>query len=536
MGAHLSIDRWGLAVFLIAGIVIIPLAVVLSSLFTTYDEVWTHLIQTTLADILINTVFLTLGVAVGTSVLGVGLAWLCSATNFPGRRFFDWALMLPMAIPSYVTAFVAIGLLDFTGPVQTGLRAWLGKDGFWFPEIRSTGGLILVMTLTLYPYVYLLARNAFLTQGRRALEVAQSLGVSRFSGFFRVALPMARPWIVGGVMLALMETLSDFGAVSIFNYDTFATAIYQAWFGFFSLSAASQLASILVLLVFVLLMIEQRLTARARYTGANQRKGHGDRINLTPTKRWFAFAVALSVFSFAFFIPVLQLFIWGVFVVREDLDLRYFGYLGHSLSLGGMAALLTLAAVVILVYAHRLHHTATMRILVRVSTLGYALPGSVLAVGVFIPMAWIDNQMIAYFDLPFVLKGTVVAMLLAYLVRFLAVAHHPVESAVKRISQHIDESARNLGCSGIEMLRCIHLPMMRGGVFTAAVLVFVDVMKEMPITLMTRPFGWDTLAIRIFEMTSEGEWERAALPAIAVVFAGLLPVFLLTRDQEKGFE
>ncbi|VAX27895.1 Ferric iron ABC transporter, permease protein [hydrothermal vent metagenome] len=532
---RLSIDRWGLAAFLIAAVVIVPLGVVLSSVFSAHDDVWAHLIETTLAGILINTFWLTLGVAIGTSVLGVSLAWLTAATDFPGRRFFDWALMLPMAIPSYVTAFVAIGLLDFSGPLQTVLRLWLGKDGFWFPEIRSRGGVILVMTLTLYPYVYLLARNAFLTQGRRALEAAQSLGASRLSGFFRVALPMARPWIVGGVMLALMETLSDFGAVSIFNYDTFATAIYQAWFGFFSVSAASQLASFLVLLVFILLLLEQKLTARTRYTSTSLTTRQGDRIQLKGMTRWFAVMIAFLVFLIAFIVPVTQLLIWSVSIAGEDFDARYFVYLGHSLSLGGGAALMTVAAVLILVYSQRLRPTVMIRVLVRISTLGYALPGSVLAVGIFIPFAWLDHQTMTYLDRPFILKGTVAAMLLAYLVRFLAVAYHPVQSVIKRISQHIDESAQNLGCSGIEMLRRVHLPMMRSGVLTALVLVFVDVMKEMPITLMMRPFGWDTLAIRIYEMTSEGEWERAALPAIAIVLAGLIPVFLLARDRERGF-
>ncbi len=527
IGLHRSIDRWGLCALLIAAIVIVPLGVVLSSVLTTHDEVWTHLIETTLAGILINTFWLTLGVAIGTSVLGVSLAWLCAATDFPGRRFFDWALMLPMAIPSYVTAFVAIGLLDFSGPLQTALRLWLGRDGFWFPEIRSRGGVILVMTLTLYPYVYLLARNAFLTQGRRALEAAQSLGANRVSGFFRVALPMARPWIVGGVMLALMETLSDFGAVSIFNYDTFATAIYQAWFGFFSVSAASQLASLLVLLVFILLLLEQKLTARTRYTTTGLSTRQGDRIRLKGAACWAAMGLAFSAFFIAFIVPVAQLLIWSVSIAGEDLDARYFAYLGHSLSLGGAAALMTVTAVLILVYAHRLRPTAMIRVLVRISTLGYALPGSVLAVGVFIPFAWVDHQTMTYLNRPFILKGTVVAMLLAYLVRFLAVAYHPIQSVIKRISQHIDESAQNLGCSGIEMLRRVHLPMMKSGVLTALVLVFVDVMKEMPITLMMRPFGWDTLAIRIYEMTSEGEWERAALPAL--VLAGLLPVVLIVR-------
>ncbi len=527
---RLRAGGWGLAAFALAALVFVPLAVVLSSLFTVNDEVWNHLVETTLSRVLFNTLFLTVGVGFGTAFLGVSLAWLTAACDFPGRKVFDWALMLPMAIPAYVTAFVAIGLLDFTGPVRTILREWLGPE-YGFPEIRSRGGVILVMTLTLYPYVYLLARNAFLTQGRRALEVAQSLGESRWSGFFRVTLPMARPWIIGGVTLVLMETLADFGTVSIFNYDTFATAIYKAWFGLFSISAASQLASLLVLFVFVFLVMEQYATYRTRYTRAERSGASGDRVALSPLTKWLAFTFSLLILSAAFLLPLAQLLFWSWHVLLSDLDSRYFDLLGHSLFLGSLAAIITVGAVLILVYANRLYNTFPVRVMVRISTLGYALPGSVLAVGIFIPLAWFDEQLIAFFDVDLFLQGTLLAMFCAYLVRFLAVAHHPIQSAIQRISSNIDESAKNLGCNGWAMLRKIHLPIMRGGLMTALVLVFVDVMKEMPITLMTRPFGWDTLSIRIFEMTSEGEWERAALPAVALVLAGLIPVILLTRER-----
>jgi len=532
---RISLDRWTLATFFVAALVMMPLGVVLSSLFQPEDEVWAHLLETVLAEVLFNTLWLVLGVAAGTLVLGVSLAWLTAATDFPGRKLLSWALMLPMAIPAYVTAFVAVGLFDFTGPIQTGLRGLFGDTPFWFPEIRSRGGIIGVMCLSLYPYVYLLARNAFLTQGRRGLEAAQSLGAGRFSGFLHVSLPMARPWIVGGLMLALMETLADFGAVSIFNYDTFATAIYKAWFGFFSLSAASQLSSLLILLVFILLLAEQWMTARRRYTRSEKDGMHGDRIPLGPVLRWLASAYAFLIVFIAFLLPLGQLALWCKAGLENDLDARYFSFLLHSLSLSAMAACFILAVALTLVYAQRLQRAKILRLLSKISTLGYALPGSVLAVGVFIPLAWLDRQMMERFDLHFPLKGTVLAMLLAYLVRFLAVGHHPVQSAVERISRHIDESARNLGCHGAALLRRIHLPMIREGMMTALVLVFVDVMKEMPITLMTRPFGWDTLSIRIFEMTSEGEWERAALPAVALVLAGLIPVILLSRAPEKSF-
>jgi iron(III) transport system permease protein len=440
-------------------------------------------------------------------------------------------------MPAYVTAFVFVAWLDFTGPVQTWLRAVFGSSA-WFPPIRSGGGAALVMTLALYPYVYLLARNAFLTQGRRALEAGQSLGLNRRQGFFRVALPMSRPWIVGGLMLALMETLADFGTVAVFNFDTFTTAIYKTWFGLFSLAGASQLASVLILLVFVLILAEQASRSRLRYSQAG-RTSQAERIRLTGWRGGSVAALAAAVLLVAFVLPSIQLLAWAAQVYAEDLDSRYLGFLWHSLLLGGIAALLTTAAALLLGYAQRRHGDALTRLVVRIATLGYAVPGPVLAVGIVIPLAWLDNQLIASskallgFDPGLLLQGTLLVMLPAYLTRFLAVAYSPVDSALQRVTRSLDEAARSFGATSIELLRRVHLPMLRGGLFSAAALVFVDVMKEMPITLMTRPFGWDTLAVRIFEMTSEGEWERAALPAVALVLAGLLPIALLVRQTEN---
>lgn len=535
---HVFLDRWQAATFFIAGLVLIPLVVVLFSVFSETDEVWLHFVQTSLATLLTHTFWLLLGVGVGTTFLGVSLAWLTAACDFPGRKWLDWALMLPLSLPPYVVAFVGIGLLDFTGPIQTQLRSWLGVEQLWFPRIRSAGGVIVVMTLTLYPYIYMFARNAFLTQGRRAIEAAQSLGQSRFRGFLSVALPMARPWIVGGLALVLMETLADFGTVSIFNYDTFTTAIYKAWFGLFSPSAAAQLASLLVLIVFVVLLVEQRSRSRRRFSHAG-RSSVADRISLRGGRGWLAFAYAISVLAIAFIIPVVQLSIWAFGVFRQDFDLRYLSFLGRSVFLGGAAALFTCAGALILVSANRLRNDFMTRTAVRVATLGYALPGSVLAVGIFIPIIWIDKQIVGWIktlsgtETGFILSGTLAAMLLAYLIRFLAVAHGAVDSAMNRITPSLDETARCLGVSGIPLLRKVYLPLLRGGLLTGALLVFVDVMKEMPITLMTRPFGWDTLSVRIFEMTSEGEWERAALPAVALVLAGFIPILLLSRYSNR---
>jgi len=530
-------DGWRLSAFLIALLIVVPLAVVLSSLLSPEREIWQHLLDHVLPGLLANTFKLVLGVGAGVTLLGVSLAWLTAACEFPGRRFFSWALLLPLAVPAYVTAFVFVAWLDFTGPVQTLLREVFGSSA-WFPRIRSGGGVALVMTLALYPYVYLLARNAFLTQGGRALEAAQSLGCSRTQGFFRVALPMARPWIMGGLMLALMETLADFGTMAVFNFDTFTTAIYKTWFGLFSLAGASQLASVLILLVFALVLAEQMSRSRLRYTQAG-RHSQTERIRLSGWRTMLAILLCSSVLLVAFALPVVQLLVWAASVFAEDFDERYLGFLWRSLLLGSLAAIITATAALVLAYAQRRHGDAVTRITVRIATLGYAVPGPVLAVGVVIPLAWLDNQLISAAGILFdaqpglLLQGTLLVMLPAYLTRFLAVGFNPVESSLQRVTRNLDEAARSFGVSGLAMLRRVHLPMLRSGLFSAVALVFVDVMKEMPITLMTRPFGWDTLAVRIFEMTSEGEWERAALPAVALVLAGLLPIALLVKQSEK---
>jgi iron(III) transport system permease protein len=530
-----------LAALGISVIVLAPIGVVLASFLSPTHGVWGHLVQTVLLGLVVNTTWLVLGVAVGTTLIGVTLAWLTATCDFPGRRILDWALVLPLALPTYVTAFVGIGLLDFTGPIQTQLRMWLGLEQLtWFPRIRSSGGVIAVMTLALYPYVYLLARNAFRTQGRRAMEAARTLGYGRWRGFFHVALPMARPWIVSGLMLALMETLADFGAVSIFNYDTFTTAIYEAWFGLSSLTAAAQLSSLLVLIVFGLVWLEQRSRLRAQYTDMGRGGPAGERMVLKGVKGGFGTAICGLVLAMGFLIPVGQLLIWAYGVMAHDLDVRYFGFLGHSLLLGTLGALLTCTAALLLVYAVRWTPNPAVRLAARLSTLGYAIPGAVLAVSFFLLLTGMERALgsavksLFGMDVSLLIRTVLVAMLLAYLVRFLAVAFGPIESVTKRITTNIDEAARGLGAGGVRLLRRVHFPVIRGGLLTAAALVFVDVVKEMPITLMTRPFGWDTLAIRIFELTSEGEWERAALPAVALVLTGWIPVMLLTREEGRA--
>ncbi len=533
------LDGWRLTTCGLALMVALPLLVILWSLTYQTGEIWQHLARYLLADLLLNTAILAGGVLSGTFILGVSLAWLTGACEFPGRKMFTWALLLPLAIPTYVLAFVFLGLLDFSGPVQTWLRAWFPASRAWFPNIRSAGGVIVVMSLALYPYVYLLARGAFATQGNRVMEAARSLGRNHASAFFTVALPMARPWIAGGLLLVLMEALADFGAVSIFNFDTFTTAIYKAWFGFFSLPAAAQLSSILLLIVFVVMLIEQKARQKMRFVQIARAEGTYKRLKLCGWKKWTATLFASVVLLTAFAIPFGQLIIWSANIYGDEFNLRYLSLLGHSLLFALLATAGVVSVSILLAYSGRRHPGRLNRFFIRVSTLGYALPGTVLAVGIVIVITAVDRQLAGLFksflgyEKGTLIQGTILTVVAACAVRFMAPGYNAVNSAMQRISRNIDEAAISLGVKGTALLRRVHIPMLKTGILTAALLVFVDVMKEMPITLMTRPFGWDTLAVKIFELTSEGEWQRAALPAMALVLGGLIPVILLTKQTEK---
>ncbi len=525
---------WPLAA-LIALPTLVALSVVLASLIGPTPEPWVHLREHVLGPVIVNSLWLVLGVGIFAAVVGTAMAWLTAMCEFPGRALFTWALILPLAMPAYVSGFAVIGLLEYAGPVQTGYRALAGADAPFF-QIRSRTGIILVMGLALYPYVYMLARNAFLTQGRSAFEAAQSLGASATRGFWQVALPMARPWILGACALVAMETLADFGTVSVFNYDTFTTAIYKSWFALFSLDAALQLASVLLLFVFVALLAERALhRANAYVSGESQRRDFSPLV-LSPVRRWLATGAASAVLLLGFVVPFAQLLVWCVRSAGDELNARYLSYVLDSLGLAAGAAILISGLALLLAYCGRVSPQWPVRVLSRVATLGYALPGTVLAVGLYVPLAGIsgtlDNWRASVFEgtaEPMMLQTTVLTMLVAYLVRFLAVAHNPLERNMMRITTSLDEAARSLGAGRWQVLGRVHLPMLRGGMVTAALLVFVDVMKEMPITLMTRPFGVDTLAVRVFEMTAEGQWERAAWPAVSIVLVGLLPVILLVR-------
>ena len=497
-------------------------------------DVWQHQLQHVLPRVAGNTLLLLALVALATALLGTALAWLVAGHEFPGRRFFAWALLLPLAMPGYVLAVVFAGALDFAGPLQSWLRAAVGP-ALQLPPVRSLGGAVMVLSLCLYPYVYLLARVAFETAGARTLEAAQMLGLDRGAAFRRTLLPLARPAVAAGVGLVCMETLSDFGVVAALNVDTFTTAIYRAWYGMFSLTAALQMAAVLALFALAAAWVERRCRGARGFAGARP-SAELPRRRLTGFSGLAASAAAGAVLAIAFVLPMAQLLAWSVEHAATDLDARYWAFAGRSVALAASGTLVIVVAALALGYALRHEHRQWVRALGRFATVGYAIPGTVLAVGLFVPVAAFGGWLQERFDAALgaaapqvFLQGTLLTMFVAYLARFLAVGSGAVESGLERIHRNLDEAATLLGASGLARLRRLHLPLLRGSLLAAAVLAFVDLMKELPITLMTRPFGFETLAVRVFEMAAEGEWERAALPAALIVAAGILPVVLLAR-------
>jgi len=529
---------WRAGLVITAVIIAVPVLVIAASLAQPFSDVWQHLWNTVLTDYIGNSLLLMLGVGSGTLLLGVSAAWLTAMCEFPGRRIFNWALLLPMAMPAYIIAYTYTGLLDFTGPLQSTLRdtfGW-GYGDYYFPEIRSVGGAICMLSLVLYPYVYLLVRVAFTEQSTAVLEASRNLGKGPWQTLFLVALPMARPAIAAGVSLALMETLADFGTVDYFGVSAFTTGIFRTWYGLGELQTAAQLAAFLLLFVFVLFVLERWSRRRMRFHHASAQK-HPSRIHLHGWRGGACFLLATSILILGFILPAGQLLLWAASNWQASIDADFFALVVNSFMLAALAALCCLAVALFLGYGKRLHPGAVEVTAVRVSGMGYAVPGTVIAVGVLIPFAWLDNQIDAFmrhtfeFSSGLLLSGTLAALVFAYVVRFLSVSLQSVESGLEKIKPSIDESARSLGHSPTQVLKRIHIPMLRGSLLTALLLVFVDVLKELPTTLILRPFNFNTLAVRTYELASDERLADAAMPALAIVLVGLLPVILITRTM-----
>ena len=529
--------------FILAGtialITLSPVLFILVSGFQADHEIWAHLRQYVLPDLLKNTAVLVAGVIFTTALLGISLAWLTSFYEFPGRRWFERLLLLPLAIPAYVMAFIYTGLLDFSGPVQTFFRGHLPALAPVFPEIRSAWGVVMVISLAIFPYVFLMASSGFRSMGRSMIEASQSLNAGRMFTLFHVTIPMARPWIFGGLILVFMETLADFGAVSVFNYDTFTTGVYKAWYGFFSINSASQLAGILVVIVLAVFLAESYFRRKQQFFNTGHHRSM-PRTRLGRKQALCAAGYCTLVLCLAFVVPVVQLMAWTVESFGVEMGSHYLGLLANTFALGGMGTGFTMIVAVILAYAGRTARDMKTGMAAKLSLSGYALPGTVLAVGMINVISRADNALVASlgfagFDITSgLLKGSLFLLPLCYMIRFLTAGYNPVHSNMTRLTPSMDEAARLMKVKGLGLLTKVHLPLIRRGIITGSILVLVEIIKEMPVTLMLRPFGWDTLAVKIFELTSEGEWERAALPALTLVAAGMIPIVFLSLVRKDG--
>ena len=528
---------WRLGAFAVAAVVALPLLGIASSLFSDQRELWRHLAETQLRDIFGNTIILLIGVGLGTVVIGTGTAWLVTMCRFPGSRMLQWALLLPLVMPTYIIGYAYADLLTFAGPLQSALRAAMGwsRGDYWFPNFGSSQGVALLFTLVLYPYVYLAARAAFLAQSQSLLEASRILGNGAWRTFLRIGLPLARPAIAAGTALALLETLADFGTVQYYGIQTFTTAIYRTWYGMGNREGAAQLSMVLILIAVALVAVEYQSRGRARFTIASNLRYVAEPVRLSLSAGLAAFAACGLPILLGFVVPTLHLaqlaLSSGVLVT----DRQFIGDALNSLILATVAAAIIVGLAVFLSYAGRLVRRRLLHRTIAFASLGYAIPGAVIAVGVLLPLAFADrgldllSRQVLGVPTGLLLSGTAFALIVAYTVRFLAVGMANVGPGLAAIDPAMDASARILGARPRQVLWRIHLPMLRVPALTAGIVAFVEVLKELPATLLIRPFNFDTLAVGVYRFASDERLAQAAVGSILIVTVSLAPVILLSR-------
>ncbi len=513
-----------------------PIIAIAVIAFQPSGDTWPHLIENVLPGAVQSTVGLMLGVGLITLVIGTGTAWLVTMYRFPGRRYFQWLLILPMAMPTYIIAYCYLELFDYSGGVQTGMRGlfgWRNAQDYWFPDIRSLGGAIFVMSAVLYPYVYITARASFIAQSVCVIEASRTLGRSASQTFWQIALPLARPALAAGVALALMETLNDIGAVEFFGVRTLTVAVYDTWLDRGSLAGATQIACVMLVFVFALLMIERALRAGRRFHHTTGKYRDLPEDKLGGIRGGLAVLACALPLLVGFLLPVWVLVNDAIIHVTSGLTEAFFQAALNSLFLAVTAAMLAVAFAVVLAYGRRQTRSKLVQVASLIPAISYAVPGTVLAIGLLIPLAGLDNSIDAAMRSLFgvstglVFSGTAFAIVLAYTIRFLAASLGAVEAGLGKISRNIDSAGRTLGATISDMLWTVHLPLLRPALGAAAMLVFVDSMKELPATLLLRPFNFDTLATQVFTLASLYRYEEAGLSALTIVAVSLVPVLLL---------
>ncbi|HZM35389.1 MAG TPA: iron ABC transporter permease [Burkholderiales bacterium] len=521
---------------LVIGVLLaLPVLYVLSSVLSGGGETWSHLAETALARYVGNTLLLLTAVAWGVVSIGVVSAWLITTYRFPGRDFLEWGLMLPLAVPAYVMAYAYTDWLEFAGPVQSSLRALTGWGAreYWFPEVRSLSGAAVIMSFAFYPYVYLIARTAFHEMSRSAMEAGRLAGYGSWGAFWLVALPLARPAIVAGASLALMETLADFGTVSYFSIEVFTTGIFRAWLSMGDATAAAQLSACLLAFVVLLLGIERASRGRAAYAASPARKPEPpQRLAGRPALLALAACAAPVVFGFALPALLLARLAWQA---DTGLNARLAVLVANSFSVAGLTALIAVVLAAVMAYAARTGRSRVVTAVKRAAGLGYAVPGAVIAVGVLVPIARLDNRLAGWIEQAFgvqlglLLTGTLAALIYAYLVRLLAVALQTIDAGLAKIRRSMEDAARSLGTSPAGALARVHAPLLAPSLATASLLVFVDVLKELPATFALRPFNFDTLAIAAYNLAKDERLAEAATPSLVIVLVGLAPVIYVSR-------
>ncbi|MFQ2068670.1 ABC transporter permease [Aeromonas veronii] len=533
---------WMTGSWAIALLLGLPVIALLFSAFSAEGELFRHLADTVLLDYLANTLGLVVGVVLLSLLFGVPTAWLVAMCQVPGRRALQWALMLPMAMPSYIVAYVYTDLLDYSGPLQAGLRVlfgWNSPADYWFPAIRSLGGAAWVLALVLFPYVYLLARASFLEQSVSLIHSSRLLGCTPWQSFRRLSLPLARPAIMVAVSLVAMETLADFATVHFFAINTLTTAVYDTWLGYGSLATAAKLSCLMLLAVVLLIALERR--SRSRQQVFQKSMGHEQplRYPLKGMSRWLAGLWCWGLVLAGFGLPFVILLDYGVRYFELSWTPEFVRFAGNSLLISALTALLAMGIALLLGFFRRLDGGIKSLLPLRIAAMGYAMPGTVLAIGVLVPLTALDfaiNDLAEWLGRQgpgLLLTGTITAIVFGYLVRFVAIAIGSVESSMGKISPSLDMAARSLGQGDGGMLRRVHLPLVRRGLFAGAMLVFIESMKELPAALLLRPFNFDTLATHVYQFVSDEMLERGALGAIVIVLVGLLPLIWVNRSLDS---
>lgn len=514
------------------------------SIFFSFNEIntqnWSHLLDTVLTEYIVNSFLLMIGVGAGTAFIGVVLAWIIVRYDFTGRNIIQWGVLLPLSMPAYIIAYAYTGMLDYAGPLQSFLREtfnWSAQD-YWFPEIRSLNGAIIMLSLVLYPYVYLLARTAFSLQSASLEEVSKLAGKTTRQHLFSVSLPLARPAIFLGAILAMMEALADFGTVQYFGVPTLTTGIYRTWFGMGDISTASQLSALVCTLVFVLLYLEFSSRKSAQAYQSKQR-GKTQRVQTSRAKSILLLLLCMLPILLGFLIPFVQLSSWAFAYSQASSFSEYFELATNSLLLASAGAIVIVCFALVVSYAKRRKESASIVFSSRVVSLGYAMPGTVIAVGILMPMGWLDHQInmitmtLADTTVGLIFSGSIFVLIFAYLVRFASIALQHTDTGLQAISKSIDEVSLSLNKTPFYTFKRVHLPLVKASLLSALLLVFVDILKELPATLVLRPFNFNTLAVKAFELASDERLIAASLPAITIVIVGIVPVVLLTKTLDK---